>query len=72
MLIVALVGVLVNLVVVRVLAAGTEGDRSLNLDGRVLVDQSKTRMGRTSTPPNAAGTCPAIAIASSRSAASMT
>ena len=48
-----------------------ERDRGLNLDGRVLVAQSKTRMGRTSTPPNGAGTCPAIAMASSRSAASM-
>ena len=34
--------------------------------------QSKTLTGRTSTPPNGAGTCLASAIASSRSAASTT
>ena len=39
--------------------------------GHELVRQSNSITGRTSTPPNGAGTCLATAIASSRSVASM-
>ena len=55
------------------LATVRVGDRSGNgrVRGHARLRQSNTRTGRTSTPPNRAGTCLATAMASSRSAASI-
>ena len=52
------------------LATVRVGDRGATA-GAVAIAQSNTMIGRTSTPPATTGICLAIAIASSRSAASI-